>query len=203
MIKVAQFEEFRYSEPDFDAIKVVVPDALRHQFDQVITRRSMEAVLSAYIPQDVINDQRQSREELETLRADAETLRTRIAAALALQLNIKNVGPLAIPHSGVGHDMLDATSNYFTKLSHALDHRIAKAAPRSRKDNARKAERDKLLTALLALWIDIGGKPRGKAAANFLFAASKPVYAETFDALEQWLKRRKKITKPVRRRRAA
>ena len=105
--------------------------ALRHQFDQV-TRRSMEATVSAYIPQDVINDQRQSREELETLRADAEILRIRIDGALALHLNVKNAGPLAIPHPGVGHDMLDATSDYFTKLR-----RHARSADReSRNANA-------------------------------------------------------------------
>jgi hypothetical protein len=198
MIKVPEFVDFRYSEPEWDQIKVVVPDALRHEFDK-ITRRSMERVVSAYLPRAAINRQRLDREELETLRDDAENLRARIDAALAVHLDIKSArGPHIIryanPHPGVDRDMLDVTGDYFAKLASNLERQIKKAGRRTRRDSARKIERDELWTKLLVLWIDIGGKPTGTDAAKFLIAASKPVDADadaSIKTVRKWLDRQK------------
>ena len=57
--------------------------------------------------------------------------------------------------------MLDATDDYFTKLLRNLDSQIESAETRTRRDNARKPERDEFWTQLLAIWCDIGGKPHG------------------------------------------
>jgi len=95
MIEVAEFKEFRYSEPQWSELKAVVRDA-RLDVDQItlrVTRRSMEVAASAYLPQRTIKRQRLSRDELKVLREDAENLRARIAGALAVHINIKNVGP--------------------------------------------------------------------------------------------------------------
>jgi hypothetical protein len=172
MIKLPEVMEFRYSEPQWNEIKAVVRDA-RLDVDQ-ITRRSMEAVVSMYLPQRALNRQRLSRDELKTLRDDAENLRGRIARALAMQVNVKNAGPLDIPLRGVDRDMLAATSDYFAELRQTLDHQIKHVGTRTRRDSARKPERDVFWTDLLLLWCDIGGKPHGLAAARFLIAASKP-----------------------------
>jgi hypothetical protein len=152
----------------------------------------MEVAASAYLPQRTIKRQRLSRDELKVLREDAENLRARIAGALAVHINIKNVGPHSYPQPGVDHDMLDATPVYFAKLANTLDRQIEKAETRTRRDNARKTERDQFWTDLLLLWCDIGGKPHGLAAARFLIAASKPVGADaSINTVLQWLERRK------------
>ena len=198
MRHLPEFVEYRYSEPEWDQIKDVVPDALRHEFDNV-TRRSMERMVSAYLPRAAINRQRLDRDELATLRDDAENLRARIDAALAVHLNIKSVRspphiiPYVNPHPGVDRDMLDATSAYFTKLAGNLNRQIEKAGTRTRRDSARKIERDELWIKLLVLWIDIGGKPTGTDAANFLIAAS-PVDADaSIKTVRKWLDRQKKV----------
>jgi hypothetical protein len=194
-------EHFTYSDAQWDAIKTVVPDALRHAFDQ-ITRRSMETAASAYLPQAALNRQRLSRDELETLRDDAANLRAGIAGAMSVHLGIKNVGPLTYSQRGVDGDMMNATGDYFAKLARNLDRMIAKAETR----NARKIEREELWSQLLAPWIDIiGGDPTGKATANFLIAAAAPIDADAdIEAVEKWLKRRRqsKTTKQMQRRRA-
>ena len=194
MIEFAEFEEFRYSEPQWNEIKAVVRDACL-DVDQItlrVTRRSMEVAASAYLPQRTINRQRLSRDELKVLREDAENLRARIAGALAVHINIKNVGPHSYPQPGVDRDMLDATPDFFVKLAHTLDRQIEKAETRTRRDNARKTERDQFWTTLLVLWCDIGGQPHGLAAARFLIAASKPVGADaSINTVLRWLERRK------------
>src|SRR5262249_43704797 len=74
MIEFAEFEEFRYSEPQWSELKAVVRDA-RLDVDQI--RRTMEFAASVYLPQRTINRQRPNRDELKVLRKDAENLRTR------------------------------------------------------------------------------------------------------------------------------
>ena len=115
----------------------------RLDVDQItlrVTRRSMEVAASAYLPQRTIKRQRLSRDELKVLREDAENLRARIAGALAVHINIKNVGPHSYPQPGVDHDRLDATpvmgeektrtcnvpEGYFAKLADTLDRQIEK-----------------------------------------------------------------------------
>jgi hypothetical protein len=189
MIEFAEFEEFRYSEPQWSELKAVVRDA-RLDVDQI--RRTMEFAASVYLSQRTINRQRPNRDELKVLRKDAENLRTRIAGALAVHINIKNVGPHSYPQPGVDRDMLDATPDFFVKLAHTLDRQIEKAETRTRRDNARKTERDEFWTDLLVFWCNIGGKPHGLAAARFLIAASKPVGADaSIKTVLQWLQRRK------------
>jgi len=194
MIEVAEFKEFRYSEPQWSELKAVVRDA-RLDVDQItlrVTRRSMEVAASAYLPQRTIKRQRLSRDELKVLREDAENLRARIAGALAVHINIKNVGPHSYPQPGVDHDRLDATRDFFAKLADTLDRQIEKAETRTPRNNARKTERDEFWTSLLVLWCDIGGKPHGVAAARFLIAASKPVGAgASVKTVLRWLERQK------------
>ena len=194
MIEVAEFKEFRYSEPQWSELKAVVRDA-RLDVDQItlrVTRRSMEVAASAYLPQRTIKRQRLSRDELKVLRKDAENLRARIAGALAVHLNIKDAGPHSYPQPGVDDGMLPATTVYFAKLDNTLDRQIEEAKMPTRQDNARKTERDEFWTTLLVLWCDIGGQPHGLAAARFLIAASKPVGADaTIKTVSQWLQRRK------------
>src|SRR6478735_7269847 len=108
-MKVPDFVEYRYSDAEWDTIKNAVPNALRREFDQ--SRRSMEAVVSAYLPQAALNRQRPNRADLETLRKDAESLRARIDVALAERF-IMSTKADAIPRPGVSRDMLDATSTY-------------------------------------------------------------------------------------------
>jgi hypothetical protein len=188
MIEFAEFEEFRYSEQEWSELKAVVRHA-RLDVDQI--RRTMEFAASVYLPQRTINRQRLNRDKLKVLRKDAKNLRARIADALAVHIKSKNGGPQRFPQPGVGDDMLHATSVYFAKLEDTLDRQIEKAETRTRRDNARKTERDEFWTTLLVLWCDIGGKPRGAAAARFLIAASKPVGDANIKAVLKWLELRK------------
>ena len=190
MIELPEFVEFRYSAQQWHEIEAVVRDA-RLDVDQ-ITQRTMEAAASAYLPQNTINRQRLSRDELTVLRKNAKNLRARIAGALAVHLKLKNAGPYSYPRRGVDRDMLDATGNYFTKLLQNLNSQIERTETRTRRDSARKPERDEFWTDLLVLWCDIGGKPHGLAAANFLNAASKPVGADAnITTVLRWLDRQK------------
>jgi len=189
MIEFAEFEEFRYSEPQWSKLKAVVLDA-RLDVDQI--RRTMEFAASVYLPHRTINRQRRNRDELKVLRKDVENLRARIPGALAVHIKSKNGGPHRFPLPGVDDDLLDATLVYFARLADTLDRQIEKAETRTRRDNARKTERDEFWTSLLVLWCDIGGKPHGLAAARFLIAASKPVGADaSINTVLQWLERRK------------
>ena len=72
-----------------------------------------------------------------------------------------------MPLHGVDADMLTATSDYFSKLLRNLDRQIEQAGSRSG-DNARKTDRDQFWSELLAIWCELGGKPTGAAAADFL-----------------------------------
>ena len=91
---------------------------------------------------------------------------------------------------GVDAGMLTATRDYFAKLLRNIDRQIEQAG--SSRDNARKPDRDQCWSELLAIWIDIGGKPHGVAAAEFIKLASLPVMNSTVPNLAsvvQWLKR--------------
>jgi len=126
------------------------------------------------------------------LREDVENLRARIAGAVAVHINVKNVGPYRLPQPGTDYNMLDAPPVYFARLADTLDRQIEKAETRTRRNNARKTERDEFWTSLLVLWCDIGGKPHGVAAARFLIAASKPVGAgASVKTVLRWLERQK------------
>ena len=108
-----------------------------------------------------------------------------------MHFNIKDVGPRTIPHNDVDPDMLDTTSDYFTKLIQNLDRQIKNAWTRTRRDNARKHERNAFWAQLLVIWFELGGEPRSRtAAAKFLIAASKPVGAhESVETVSKWLYR--------------
>ena len=118
MIGFAEFEEFRYSEPQWNEINAVVRNPC---LDVDHFRRTMECAASVYLPQRTINRQRLSRDELKVLRKDAKNLRARIAGALAVHIKSKNVGPYRLPQPGADHNMLDATPDFFVKLAHTLD----------------------------------------------------------------------------------
>jgi hypothetical protein len=79
---------------------------------------------------------------------------------------------------------------------------MIEAAPKQQA-NARKSDRDRCWGELLAIWVELGGKPHGSAAADFLRAASKPAMGSvvpTYASVVKWLGRRQgKSTKPVRR----
>ena len=91
----------------------------------------------------------------------------------------------------VDADMLDATNDYFTKLTSNLDRKIKTAEMRTRLGNARKPARVVYWNELLAIWCKLGGKATGIEAASFLVAASEPVGASaSIEAVAKWLDRR-------------
>jgi hypothetical protein len=181
-----EFEPFAYTDQQWDRIKAAVRDALGIDADQTereITpvirktlRSSIEFTVSQYYFQSATSSRRRRRAELSALRNDARNLQDSIFDALA---------------AAVDSDLLCATRDYFTKLLRNLDHQIEQAEQRG--DNARKTARDQCWSELLAIWCDIGGKPRGVAAAEFLWVASRPVMGKAIPAhksVVQWLKRR-------------
>jgi hypothetical protein len=145
MIEFAEFEEFRYSEPQWSKLKAVALDA-GLDVDQI--RRTMEFAASVYLPQRTINRQRPNRDELKVLRRKVKNLRAKIDGALAVNIKSKNGGPHRFPLPGVDQEILDATLVYFAKLADTLDRQIEKAETRrrGRRDNARKTERDEFWT---------------------------------------------------------
>jgi hypothetical protein len=203
------FEFFAYSEPEWDRIKVAVRDALGRDADhierRVITRTvgnsgitrlfrdHIQTAGSLYLFQNANTRQRPRRAELIALRKDAENLQTSIIAALAVQVGTQydDTSRLLLRH-GVDGDMVTASSGYFTKLLHNLDRQIEQAGQRG--DNARKTARDHYWSELLAIWCDLGGKPHGVEAAEFLWVASRPVMGGAVPAhksIVQWLERRR------------
>ena len=60
------------------------------------------------------------------LREDVENLRARIAGAVAVHINVKNVGPYRLPQPGTDYNMLDAPPVYFARLADTLDRQIEK-----------------------------------------------------------------------------
>ena len=65
MIKLPEFVDFKYSEPEWDQIKGVVRDALRREFDQIDGDWTWRSAASVYLPRGALNRQRLSRDELE------------------------------------------------------------------------------------------------------------------------------------------
>jgi hypothetical protein len=162
----------------------------------------IETVATAYRLHGAINGRRPRRDKLVALRKSAEKLQTRIIDAIAVPVGTKG-DPLVhpVPLDGVDADMLPATRHYFSELLRTLDRQLKLAG--SRRDSARKTAREKVWEELLAIWCELGGKPRRRAAARFLIAASKPVSAprrsvkasrrsleKEIKAAEKWLERR-------------
>ncbi|MBR0750257.1 hypothetical protein JQ582_40790 [Bradyrhizobium japonicum] len=193
-----EFEFFAYSEPQWDRIKVAVDrlgldaDQIEREISPVIRttlRSSIEFVVSQYSPTRL-----QPRPaELRALRNDIEKLRVSIIDALFVEVEL--VGrPASFARRllpAVDGDMETATRDYFAKLVRNLDRMIEQAGQRG--GNARKTARDQCWSELLAIWCDLGGKPRGRAAAAFLWVASKPVMGDAIPAhksIAKWLERR-------------
>ena len=170
-------------------------------------RSRIETAATQYRLHSAVNRRSLRRDELDALREDAENLRARIINAIAVSVGTKD-DPLVhpVPLNGVDADMLPATRDYFAKLLRNLDRQIKLA--RSRRDSARKTDRNQFWNELLAIWCELGGKPSGKAAARFLIAASKPVGAtprspakasrrsleEEIKTVERWLQRHQSKT---------
>ena len=200
-----EFELFTYSDEQWDRIRVALRDALGLDDDQIerhialspgaISRRlrdGMQTAATLYLIRSASTRQRPRRAEMIALRKDAENLRASIIAALAVQVGTKydDTSRLLLRH-GVDGDMETATSDYFTKLLLNLDRQIEQAGHRG--DNARKTARDHYWSELLAIWCELGGKPHGVAAAEFLWVAS-PVMRGAVPAhksIVQWLERRR------------
>ena len=200
---------FAYSDEQWNDIKGVVRDALGLDADQIerrITRTvgrasitgmqplrdRIELTASLYNLQSASARQSPRRAELIALRRDTENLQASIIDALAVQVATKYdfaAHPLLRP--GVDADMLTATSEYFRKLVRNLDRQIEQAG--TRRDNARKLDRDQCWDQLTKIWCALGGKPHGAAAADFLMVTSLPVMASavpTLKSVVQWLERR-------------
>ena len=107
------------------------------------------------------------RAELIALRKDAANLRASIIDALAVQVGTEydDVARLLL-RPGVDADMLDCDQRLLQEAAAQL--RPPDRAGRIAGDNARKPARDQCWNELLAIWCELGGKPRGKAAAEFL-----------------------------------
>jgi hypothetical protein len=201
-------EFFTYSDEEWDQIRTVVRDGRGCDADQIkrritpiigqynITgveplRSRIETAASLYPLHSATSRRSLRRDELDRLRQDAEKLRASIIGALAVPIRTKGnplVHPLLL--NGVDADMVTTTSEYFRKLNRNIDRQIKRAG--SRRDNARKTDRDQFWSELLAIWIELGGEPSGVAAARFLLVASKPVMgAVKDDAVLKWLERRR------------
>ena len=107
---------------------------------------------------------------------------------------------------GVDRDMLDATSDYFAKLTRNLDRQIKQANERA---GTMHASPNAITsgTSCLRSGANSAGKPTGEAAASFLIAASKPVGADaSITTIVKWLespeqdcKRRRQSDQPARK----
>lgn len=207
-------DRFTYTDEQRNDIRAVIPDVLRVDADQIVRQitpvigqysiagmetlwNRIDTAASAYRLRSAVNGRILPRDELDALREDAEKLRVRIINAIAVPVGTKG-DPLVhpLPLNGVDADMLPATSHYFAKLLRTLDRQIKLA--RSRRDSARKTDRNQFWNALLAIWCELGGKPRGVAAARFVIAASEPVGAgDSIETVVKWLDRQSKTAKTV------
>jgi hypothetical protein len=192
------FDLFRYTDQEWDRIGACLRDRLGIDADQTereltpFMRKSLRSCIEFAVGQYSPATKRR-RAELIALRKAAKELRDDIVDAFAVEVEI--VGQ---PNSffrrllpGVDADMETASSDYFGKLLRNLDRQIEQAEQRG--DNARKTARDECWSELLTIWCDLGGKPRGVAAAEFLWVASKPVMHDAVPAhksVVQWLERR-------------
>lgn len=215
-----EVEFFIFSEAQWNKIKIVVQgdrgldaDQIAHQVTATLgkhratgtlsLRERIELAVSKYRPTSASPKPR--RADLDALRNTADTLRASIIDALAVQIAVK--GDVAFPfaHPGVDADMLGATREYFAKLARNIDRQIKRAEQRGA--NARKTDRDQCWEELLAVWTDIGGKPHGAAAADYLILASRPIMGSAVPshaAVVQWLdRRRQKAAKAIAKQRRA
>ena len=194
-----EFEFFTYSDAQWDRIKVAVRDELGLDVDQTwcsitpVIHKTLRSCIEAAVSQySAAPRRRRRRAELNALRKDIKNLRASIISAIAVPVDRKGGTFAEMLLLGVDADMLTATRDYFRKLTSNLDRQIKQAGQRG--DNARKTARDQCWNELLAIWCDLGGKPRGVAAAEFLWVASRPVMRDTVPAhksIVQWLERRR------------
>jgi hypothetical protein len=206
-------EFFTYTDAQWNQIREQVLDDLAVDVDRIerqITpkvgnfsytgmeplRDRIETVASLYHFRSAVSRQSPRRDELDALCREAKNLRASIIGAVAVQVGTNTKYKHAFPTfpvllNGVDADMLTETDDYFRKLLSNLDRMIAQAG--SSRDNARKTARDQCWTELRSIWIELGGKPRGIAAAEFIKLASLPVMNSAVPDLAsiiQWLKRR-------------
>jgi hypothetical protein len=194
---------FTYTEQQWDRIKVAVRDALGLDADQIereITpvihkslRSCIEHAVSEYSPAAT----KRRRAELSALRKNIENQRASHIDAFTVEVDRKGGMFAVMLLPGVDADMVTATNDYFRKLERNLDRQIEQPGQRGG-DNARKTARDHCWSELLAIWCDLGGKPRGVAAAEFLWVASKSVMGDavpSHKSIVQWLERRWRATR--------
>ena len=205
-------EFFTYTEPEWAAIREQVladlsvdVDRIERQITHLIQNRDFEESFTGMEPlrerievtvglyhfHSAVSRHRPRRDELIERRKDVENLRASIINVLTVPVRTElNVHKVLL--NGVDADMLIATGDYFRKLLRNIDSQIAQTG--SRRDNARKPDRDRCWTELRAIWIDIGGKPHGEAAAEFIKLASLPAMNSAVPArksIVQWLERRR------------
>jgi hypothetical protein len=173
---------FRHNGSDFEE-SFTVPESLRSRIESAVNQYHLYRAVNRLSPR---------RDELVRLRKDAEKLRASIISALSTPLDVGYgvVVPILLNET-VDANMLTDTGHYFGRLSRCIDRQIEQA--RLPRDNARNTARDPCWRQLLAIWVSIGGKPRGVAAARFLRVASKPVMGSAVtddnETVVKWLER--------------
>ena len=132
------------------------------------------------------------RNELIALRKRVENTQVSIIDAFTVRIDSGHAVS-ALTRGGVDAGMLTTTRNTFGKLLRNIDGMIEQSG--SRGDNARKIARDQCWSELLEIWCNLGGKPHGVAAADFIRTASLPVMkVPPLASVVQWLERRRKKT---------
>lgn len=201
-----KFEFFTYTDAQWNAIKEQMLDDLGVDADQIerqitpsvgkfsITamqplRDRVEVTMSQYRLNSAVNRLSPRRDEMEILLKNAKNMHASIISALSVPLDVGRGVVEPMLFNGVDADMLDATSDYIRKLAANIA-RMNKQAGRHL-DNARKTARDQCWKELRAIWIELGGKPRGIAVAEFIKLASLPVMnsVPTVQSVKQWLER--------------
>jgi hypothetical protein len=125
---------------------------------------------------------------LTVLREDARRLGDRIVESRAFWAEYNGYAP--------EKDMIAATDAYFEKLLRNLDGVIAALGPPLRKTGgaaSRKQSRDLFWEELLSMWCELGGRPTGAHAADFLTVVSDAVLPRgsgSRPSTLQWLRRR-------------
>ena len=175
-----------------DADQIEIP-TLRYGEENVYTMHSLwgrlEAAASMYLVNEAAKRHSRTRAKLVALRRKAENWRAEIHDALAIPIPSKHLETRIIS-PGVDVSMLTETDDYFRKLVPTLDRQIEQAGQPS--GNARKTDRDHCWGELLTIWCHLGGEATGKAAADFLIAASKPVMRSAVPdiaSVKRWLER--------------
>jgi len=182
-------KRFTFTDAEWDAIKVVVRDALGLDANQIVLdsvradgtkhrvrlRAKIEATATLHLARDnamrSLPTQLAFRRDVIDKRKDAERLHDWIEAVFW------------ISHNGYkpDKDMLDANKTYFEKLYRNLDGIIAALGPPRKKTGSvasKNKGRDLFWWDLQAIWRQIGGKlpDDGVDAAKFVRAVSRPVF---------------------------